>query len=243
MNAPPPLTIEEVLMIFLLIFEVAVYSLPTHAVSGIHISADMKLIKIWYDHDAPRDVNNIHAFPPGLAHLAPVLAKKDLCDTFCALMGPYVQPILQELFGATVRVIQFIPRPALQIIQNEHDLQPRAHTVLEVTMNDGRVLFMDGTSEQFGWDRDSTWLRPMSDVVAYHMHTAEGFNYLTEAELEEDHALVLVADQGYWVFAAEKMEEAIGELDWEVLREMVRNEREEYVKALATAKFQEVIQV
>lgn len=95
MSTYPLLNLEEVLATLFQIFEAAVYTLHTHLVATMEYHPREALYMISYHGDAPKHANNVFRLPPGRGHLAHALAKKDLCDAFCALIAPVIRPILR----------------------------------------------------------------------------------------------------------------------------------------------------
>ncbi|KAF1843248.1 uncharacterized protein K460DRAFT_407614 [Cucurbitaria berberidis CBS 394.84] len=244
-SAPsPPLSLEEVLEIYLLCFEAAVAALPpfslAYAMSCQYDDVDVPVWMLWDTDDLddpPADPFSL-SFPP--EYVVDGLMKKDMCDWFCFLLESEVDRKLRELFGARVRWLQCCPRiPFLLATRSgEHQLEIPTHSVLLVTRCDGRMAVMDGTLQQFGWPRE-TWLQSWNDFLTTRVNTREQPCYLFASDEDRESAreLATETDGGFWEVAQERMTELFGELDWEELKNLGTVERVERVKRQAEDKF------
>lgn len=110
------------------------------------------------------DLASLSSFPP--ATISPALARLNMCDFFAFLLEDEVKKKTEGCFGAEVEWKVFIPKAPLRIIPgSQTELDTCAHSVLVVKERNGRIWAMDGTGEQFGWDR-SFWLLSLRACAA-----------------------------------------------------------------------------
>jgi hypothetical protein len=104
------------------------------------------------------------------------------------------------------------------------ELQPLRHSVLTITKQDESCWVMDGTPEQFGWDRES-WLLPFPEFSKRMATTTT--TSITNRERYGVGKRLKDIDRGFWAVAKERMEDLLANLPWDSLMPLPRELRVE----------------
>jgi len=245
-TTPQPLSLEEVLHIYLLCFEAAADALPqdpvAYAVPCSHPDVPVRIWQIWTCKDLERGPPkhfDLLRWQPARLHEA--LARKDMCEFFCWLLEQEVSDKVGELFGGTT--LWLISRPKINFLLAsrgaKNQLNIPFHSVLLVQTADGQEMVMDGTLRQYLW-APSTWLQTMAqweDKRIDKSHEGQSYGFAPSAYKEDMESGALEADMGFWVVIRKRMTELFEELDWEELKDLEAGERVECVKRMAQHKF------
>ncbi|EAT78999.2 hypothetical protein HBI56_165050 [Parastagonospora nodorum] len=243
--AARPTNIKDALEVLLLCFEAAADALPPFplayamAVAPEATPTNIPSLVIWQIEDLKTkppsysDFGSLCAsFPP--QSLPAALARWNMCDYFAILLIDEVRKKMDEYFGAEVDWWQIVPRPELGLFTcNEEKFLPRGHSVLVITEANGVVSVMDGTPEQFHWDR-STWLLLGNDFQA-RIGGIWGIN--SEAHMRQCEDSLGLFPKGHWSVARKRMNVLFGELDWSLLFLLSSEDRTASVKAQAQLAF------
>ncbi|KAF1348391.1 hypothetical protein EJ07DRAFT_25896, partial [Lizonia empirigonia] len=266
-NSLPPLTLEQVLTIFLWCFEAAIEALPlyplilkdTRFLPASCLSGLPPGLKVWefaLDYSAApclvKDYN-INALPAPLQEVHQALRKKNVCDYFCLLLESALRAKLEELHLGTARWICFQPLARTLYVEVFPDqdtptshlhpasVRPPMHSVLEIIAANGEELIVDGTPEQFGWDSQAR-INIKEEIRECFVQRVEGqaeFRYRDEAEKKYIKEFVADGDrdEGLWKELCSRMTELLEELDWDSFRGVSEIEMREQVMHQARRKF------
>jgi hypothetical protein len=157
--------------------------------------------------------------------------------------------VVSEVFGenVTVRWSQCIFKPKYIFVDNPNDpkeLRLSPHSVLEITMPDGNVFVLDGSTEQYGVELSfRTALMTMHDFEMEHKDPAHGLENITEeirAEVLEE--LAEPGDENdFWRQIGMVMTEFLEDINWEELRGLEPQELIDRVYLQAKKEFEPVV--
>jgi hypothetical protein len=242
----PPLSLEEVLHVYLLCFDAAADAFPqapaAYALPYHHPSVPVKIWKIWSTEDLktkpPKHLDRFTFLPPGLND---ALARKDMCDWFCLLLEEEVSKKMGELFYGRARWLMYWPKIDFLLAWRGgmNQLTVPMHSVLLIETGDGREMIMDGTLRQYLWE-SSTWLETWEECSARRVDRQdkrEDWMFpQEEIKYGAGHAAARVAG-GFWAAAFWRLTHLFKDLDWEELRSLRTVERIEHVKRMAGERF------
>jgi hypothetical protein len=240
--SPCPLSFEEVPELLLLCFEAAADAAPpcplAYAIEGPTATTGMKSVLVWRTEDLldPPCSECLHSlsFPP--ASLPAALARYNMCNYFAFLLESEVKERMRVWFGAKVEWKLVDPLPHTALFRHyTTELQPLRHSVLMITEQDGSCWVMDGTPEQFGWDRES-WLLPYAEFSSKRMATKTA-THITNRERFGIGRRLKDIDRGFWAVAKERMEDLLANLPWHSLLPLPRKLRVELVELRAKGAF------
>ena len=96
-------------------------------------------------------------------------SKALLCNHFTFFMSHIVRDLLAlQGFQVATRWVEFDPNRLLIFKFHDGDTECVSHSVLEISLEDGRIVYFDGTGEQFGWPSKS-WLLEKDDYFNLHV--------------------------------------------------------------------------
>ncbi|KAF2125198.1 hypothetical protein P153DRAFT_259717, partial [Dothidotthia symphoricarpi CBS 119687] len=230
-----PFALEEVLEVFLVIFEAAVDARPTRSFShATPIDHPWEIgLTVWefYYNDGP------NVAPSGLSPMPQLLvramAKKDLCDHFAFLL---VDEVTRKLHGIILRCLKPIPVFVCALPDGEERFAIPDHSVLDIITREGDRLIMDGTPEQFGWSR-STWLLSWEDFEDPRMMRHRRIPYADGVDRAEMFEVIEEDENGYWWIVRRRMQDLFGEMNWVELGTLSQSERLDQVRRRAEEKF------
>ncbi|KAH6872560.1 hypothetical protein BKA58DRAFT_438667 [Alternaria rosae] len=213
----PPLSLEEVLHVYLRCFDAAADAAP-RASAAYAQAYDAKSV--------PFKLETFSFLPLGLNE---ALARQNMCDWFCMVLEEGVDKKVGELFHGRAEWLRYWPR--VNFLTTWRSLRHKAvvvpmHSVLRVTTEDDERVVMDEwcvkrldtTKGDNGWHFVSSEEKHV--VVEFSVDVAEGFRATI-----------------YWT-----LKELFEELDWMELRRRERDERTKYVNGLARAKFADLLE-
>lgn len=247
----PPLSLEEVLHVYLRCFDAAADAAPRASAAYARAyranSVPFKVWQVWSTEDLktdpPKKLERFSFLPPGLNE---ALARQNMCDWFCMVLEEEVDKKVGELFRGRAEWLRCWPRVNFMTSWRSLRHKPVAvlmHSVLRVTTEDGQRVVMDGTLGPFRWAQ-STWLQTWTQWCAKRLDTTKGDNgwhfVSSEAKQKVCEYSVDVAE-GYWATIFWRLRELFQELDWMELRRREKDERIEYVDELARAKFADLL--
>ncbi|KAL1800026.1 hypothetical protein ACET3X_000368 [Alternaria dauci] len=167
------------------------------------------------------------------------------CDTFCAIMQPFVDQHLDKLLGLSNPTIwtSFRAVPDLLLLTEVQDFDdPPDHSVLMITTDShGEKYFFDGTIDQYGWDWRTNWLMTEKELMESHIDLSQ-VPCFQDDDFEDVKATRAVAmgmdnEYGYWAIASRRMEQIFRQIDWDALRGCAEGEIEERIRLLSRASF------
>ncbi|KAI4955094.1 hypothetical protein J4E91_000950 [Alternaria rosae] len=243
----PPLSLVEVLHIYLRCFDAAADAAPRASAAYAQAydakSVPFKVWQVWSTEDLktdpPTELENFSFLPPGLNE---ALARQNMCDWFCMVLEEEVDKKVGELFRGRAECLRCWPR--VNFLTTWRSLRHKAvvvpmHSVLRITTEDGERVVMDGTLKQFRW-APSTWLQIWAEWCAKRLDTTKGdsgWHFVSSEEKQLVAEFSVDAAGGFWATIYWRLKELFEELDWMELRRRERDERTEYVNGLARAKF------
>ncbi|CAA9961882.1 hypothetical protein PTMSG1_05259 [Pyrenophora teres f. maculata] len=246
-TAPLPLTLKEVLHIYLLCFEAAADALPqepvAYAVPCSHPSVPVKIWQVWTCKDVvekgPPKYFNLLPQQPARLHEA--LARKDLCEFFCWLLEREISEKVAERFGGSALWLMSKPKINFLLASRggRNQLNIPLHSVLLLQTAGGQDMVMDGTLRQYLW-APSTWLQTMEEWEDRRVDKSDGcqsFGFAPSYYKEDMEADTLEVDMGFWMVVRERMNRLFEDLDWEELEALEAGKRVEKVKQMARDKF------
>jgi hypothetical protein len=247
----PPLSLREVLQVYLTCFNVAADAFPqppaAYALLRYDDSLQVKFWMVWSTEDLeigpPKDIERFSFLPPGLNE---ALARHNMCDWFYMVLEREVNQKVGDLFQGRAEWLVCCPKTTVLLRRRyaEDKLLLPLHSVLQITTAGGEKVVMDGTLEQFSW-ASSTWLQTWTEWCAQRVDEEEGSDgwWFAPAnhKISTAQASARVAG-GFWATVYWRLEGLFGELDWVKLRNMETNLRIEYVKTLAREKFADLLE-
>jgi len=246
----PPLSLEEVLHVYLRCFDAAADAAPRASAAYARAyktnSVPFKVWQVWSTEDLktdpPKKLERFCFLPPGLNE---ALARQNMCDWFCMVLEE-VDKKVGELFRGRAEWLRCWPRVNFMTSWRSLKHKPVAvpmHSVLRVTTEDGQRVVMDGTLGQFRWAQ-STWLQTWAQWCAKRLDTTKGdhgWHFVSSEAKQEVCEYSMDVAEGYWATIFWRLRELFQELDWMELRRRERDERIEYVEELARAKFADLL--
>lgn len=112
------------------------------------------------------------------------------------------------------------------------------YSVLFISVSDYESFIMDGTLEQFGWEKE-TWLQTRDKFMTTRLKTDKQrpWSVVKREDLEGMERVLGEIGGGFWEVARERMVELFAELDWAELTALEEDERIARVERLAHKRF------
>ncbi|CAE7175190.1 hypothetical protein CFE70_005285 [Pyrenophora teres f. teres 0-1] len=225
--------LEEILNLLRICFATAT------ATANFQAYGDTVFEKIVYDSTVIRRFWRASDNPPHQAIDPDDLLRRQfsqslMCDHFALCMSYVLGDILrQHGFQATTRWVIFDPNPRLVFVYKDAGIVCPKHSVMEITLNDGRVLYFDGTGEQFGWS-SSSWLLGRSEFLRQHVRN-QNPQFAPEIVGEQwEFVREFALDGGFMSRIIPALWAMLMDLDWGTLEKMSPCKRARYVSAMAT---------
>ncbi|EDU45569.1 hypothetical protein PtrSN002B_000724 [Pyrenophora tritici-repentis] len=246
-TALTPLSLEEVLHIYLLCFETAADTIPEEPVAYTvpyrHLSVPVPIWQLWTrkvvkDKGPPKNCKRIPKLP---VRLQEALARKDLCGYFCWLLEREVNEKIAERFGGSALWVLFKPKINFLLAFRDCRNQPNIplHSVLLIETPGKETMIMDGTLRQYLW-APSTWLQTMGeweDRRVDKSNGGRGFQRNPSYCKKDVEQSARKNDKGYWKVVRERMTKLLKDMNWDELESLETGKRIELVREMAREKF------